>query len=89
MISAFSAASNTATPRSFQLTIADDVSKNALSVFIGSFIYSIVALVALKNGYYGKSGTFCTFVFTTFALVIITFTMGRSYFETRPHGSYN
>jgi hypothetical protein len=27
MISAFSAASNTATPRSFQLTIADDVSK--------------------------------------------------------------
>jgi uncharacterized membrane protein len=75
MISAFSAASNTATPRSFQLTIADDVSKNALSVFIGSFIYSIVALVALKNGYYGRAGHFVLFVFTLlfFALVIITF----------------
>jgi uncharacterized membrane protein len=75
MISAFSAASNTATPRSFKLTIADDVSKNALSVFIGSFIYSIVALVALKNGYYGRAGHFVLFIFTLlfFALVIITF----------------
>jgi uncharacterized membrane protein len=53
MISAFSAASNTATPRSFQLTLLM-MCQNALSVFIGSFIYSIVALVALKNGYYGK-----------------------------------
>jgi len=75
MISAFSAASNTATPRSFKLIIADDVSQNALSVFIGSFIYSIVAMVALKNGYYGKAGHFVLFLFTLlfFALVIITF----------------
>ncbi|MGO4822101.1 MULTISPECIES: DUF2254 domain-containing protein [unclassified Flavobacterium] len=75
MISAFSAASNTATPRSFKLIIADDVSQNALSVFIGSFIYSIVAMVALKNGYYGKAGHFVLFVFTLlfFALVILTF----------------
>jgi uncharacterized membrane protein len=56
MVSAFSAASSTATPRSFKLIIGDDVS-NALSVFIGSFIYSIVATVALKNGYYGIAGT--------------------------------
>lgn len=75
MISAFSAASNTATPRSFKLIIADDVSQNALSVFIGSFIYSIVAMVALKNGYYGKAGHFVLFLFTLlfFALVIVTF----------------
>jgi hypothetical protein len=32
MISAFSAASNTATPRSFQLTIADDVKMPYLSL---------------------------------------------------------
>lgn len=75
MISAFSAASSTATPRSFKLITADDVSQNALSVFIGSFIYSIVAMVALKNGYYGKAGNFILFLFTLlfFALVIVTF----------------
>lgn len=75
MIAAYSAASNTATPRSFKLITADDVSQNALSVFIGSFIYSIVAMVALQNGYYGKAGHFILFLFTLlfFTLVIATF----------------
>ena len=75
MISAFAAASNTATPRSFNLIITDDVSRNSLSAFIGSFIFSIVALVALKNGYYGKAGLFTLFVLTLlfFTLVILTF----------------
>ncbi len=75
MISAYSAASSTATPRSFTLIVADDVSQNALSVFIGSFIFSIVASVALQNGYYGTSARFILFVLTLgiFVLVIITF----------------
>ncbi len=75
MLSAFSAASGTATPRSFKLIVADDVSQNALSVFIGSFIYSIVATIALKNGFYGEAGYFTFFILTlvVFAIVIITF----------------
>ena len=75
MISAFAAASSTATPRSFKLVVADDVSQNALSIYIGSFIYSIVASVAFKNGYYGKAGHFVLFILTltVFLLVIITF----------------
>jgi uncharacterized membrane protein len=40
MVSAFSAASSTATPRSFKLIIGMMFSKCS-SVFIGSFIYSI------------------------------------------------
>jgi uncharacterized membrane protein len=75
MLSAFASASNTATPRSFKIVVTDDMSQNALSVFIGSFIFSIVATVALDNGYYGKSGIFILFLFTLalFALVILTF----------------
>ena len=75
MLSAYSAASNTATPRSFKIVVTDDVSQNALSVFIGSFIFSIVATVALDIGYYGKSGRFILFLFTLslFAMVILTF----------------
>ena len=53
MLSAFSAASSSATPRSFPLIVSDDVSQNALSIFIGSFIYSIIATVAFKNDYFG------------------------------------
>lgn len=75
MLSAFSSASSTATPRSYNIVVTDDMSQNALSVFIGSFIFSIVATVALDNGFYGKSGIFILFLFTLslFAFVILTF----------------
>lgn len=39
MVSAYASAGNTATPRAFSLIIADDVSQNALSTFIGVFIF--------------------------------------------------
>ncbi len=75
MLSAFSAASGSATPRSFELIVSDDVSQNALSVYIGSFIFSIVAEIALKNGFYGKAGYFILFLLTilVFIMVILTF----------------
>lgn len=75
MVSSYASASNSATPRSFTLIIADDVSQNSLSTFIGAFIFSIVALIALKNGYYGNAGRFALFTLTiiVFAVVIITF----------------
>jgi uncharacterized membrane protein len=74
MVSAYASASSTATPRSFSLVISDDVSQNALSSFIGAFIFSIVALVALKNGYYDKAGRFVLFVLTLIILTVIIVT---------------
>jgi len=75
MVAAYASASSTATPRSFKLVIADDVSQNALSTFIGAFIFSVVALIALKNGFYQTAGRFALFVLTVsvFALVVVTF----------------
>lgn len=75
MVSAYAAASNTATPRSFVLVIADDASQNALSAFVGAFIFSIVAITAVKNDYYQTGGLFILFVVTAlvFSMVIFTF----------------
>jgi uncharacterized membrane protein len=75
MVAAYASASSTATPRSFSLVISDDVSQNALSTFLGAFIFSIVALTALKNGYYDKAGRFILFALTiiVFAIVIVMF----------------
>lgn len=75
MVSAYASASSAATPRSFPLVIGDDVSQNALSAFIGAFIFSIVALTAVKNDYFGNAGRFVLFVMTgtVFAIVIVTF----------------
>ncbi len=75
MVSAYASASNTVTPRSFSVVVADDVSQNALSTFVGAFIFSIVALTALNNAYFESAGLFVLFALTVFvfASVIITF----------------
>lgn len=75
MVSAFASASMTATPRSFTLVVADNESQNALSTFVGAFIFSIVALTAVLNGYFKPAGLFILFSLTVlvFAAVIFTF----------------
>lgn len=75
MVSAYASAGTSATPRTFPLVIADDVSQNALSTFIGAFIFSVNALVALENSYFGEAGRATLFVLTVgvFGAVILTF----------------
>ncbi|MDX1559642.1 MAG: DUF2254 domain-containing protein [Marinobacter sp.] len=75
MVAAYASASTGATPRSIPLVIADDVTQNALSAFIGAFIFSIVSLVAVKNDLFASAGLFGIFVLTllVFAIVVITF----------------
>mgnify|MGYP006186518433 FL=1 len=75
MVTAYASASNSATPRAFSVVLADDTSQNALSIFIGVFIYGAVALVALKNDLYDHAGRFALFIVSVlvFALVILTF----------------
>ena len=77
MVAAYASASDNATPRSFSLIIADDVSQNALSTFIGAFIYSVVALIAIENGYYDKAGRFVLFALTVLILVLVIVTFVR------------
>lgn len=75
MVASYASAGSSATPRTFPLIIADDVSQNALSTFIGAFIFSVVAIVFLKDGYYLEAGRTVLFLFTVvvFAIVILTF----------------
>lgn len=77
MVSAYASASSTATPRSFPVVVADDVSQNALSTFIGAFIFSIVGLIAVLNGYYEEGGRFTLFALTLIVLVTVVVTFVR------------
>jgi uncharacterized membrane protein len=75
MLASYASASGSATPRAFELVLADDVSQTALSSFIGAFIFAIVSIVALKTGFYDRGGLFILFVLTLaiFAWVVLTF----------------
>ena len=77
MVSAYASASGTATPRTFSLVVADDVSQNALSTFVGVFIFSLVSLVAVLNGFYGQAGRFALFTLTAMILVVVIVTFVR------------
>lgn len=71
MVAAYSAATSNVTPRSTQLLLEDRVAQNALSVFLGSFLYSIVGIIALTMGVYGESGRLVLFVVTILVILII------------------
>jgi len=75
MVAAYASASTGATPRSIPLVIADDVTQNALSAFLGAFIFSIVSLITVQNGLFESAGLFAIFILTllVFAIVITTF----------------
>jgi uncharacterized membrane protein len=77
MVSAYSSVSSSATPRAFALVVADDVSKTALSTFVASFIFSVIALVAIRSGAYGRAGLFFVFVMTIAILAWVIFTFVR------------
>ncbi len=77
MVSAYSAATTNVTPRATRLLIEDKLSHKALSTFLGTFIYSIVGIIALQAGIYGTSGRFILYLVTIVIVVIIIFTLIR------------
>ena len=77
MVSAYASASSSATPRAFTLVVADDQSKTALSAFIAAFIFSVIALIAIKTGFYARTGLFLVFVMTICILGWVVFMFVR------------
>ncbi len=75
VVTALSSASQNATPRAFSLIISDNTSQNAISVFIGAFIFGVVALGFLENKFFtppGQSALLIT-ASSVLALVVLTF----------------
>lgn len=77
MTSAYSAASNSTTPRATLLLIEDSTTQNALSTFIGSFLFSIVGLIVLKAGGYEDAGRFVLFLVTIGVIGLIVISLLR------------
>ncbi|MBB5710024.1 DUF2254 domain-containing protein [Sphingomonas xinjiangensis] len=77
MVSAVSGASSTITPRATQLLVEDSTAQNALSTFIGAFLFSIVGICALSTGIYGKAGRVILFIGTVVVIAVIVVTLLR------------
>lgn len=77
MVSAYSGATSSITPRAVQLLIEDSTSQNALATFLGSFLFAIVGIIALSTGVYGESGRVILFAGTILVIVVIVVTFLR------------
>ncbi|MBH0238063.1 DUF2254 domain-containing protein [Methylobrevis albus] len=77
MVSSFSAATDNVTPRATPLVTEDQTAQNAISVFLGAFIYAVTALVWINLGVFGDEGSLALFVATLAVMVWIVVTFLR------------
>lgn len=77
MVSAYSTATSSVTPRATLLLMQDSTTQNVLSTFLGSFLFSLVGIVALSTGAYGEQGRLVLFVVTVIVIIVIVLTMLR------------
>jgi uncharacterized membrane protein len=74
MIAAFSASTNSVSPRATRLLMEDTTTQNALATFVGSFLFSIVSIILLNTQLYTERGQVVLFLTTILvtALIVIT-----------------
>ncbi len=77
MVAAYATASSATTPRVAELLIQDSSAQNALATFVGSFLFSLVGIIALNAGVYGGSGRVVLFVGTIGVIAVIVITLLR------------
>lgn len=77
MVGAYSAATSNVTPRATRLVMEDITTQNVLATFIGSFLFSLVGIIALSTGLYGESGRVVLFGVTILMIVFIVGTLLR------------
>ncbi|NMK46245.1 DUF2254 domain-containing protein [Achromobacter sp. Bel] len=77
MVAAYGAASSGVTPRATTLVMQDTTTQNALATFIGSFLFSLVGIIALSTGAYGAQGRVLLFAVTIAVVILIIYTLLR------------
>lgn len=77
MVAAYGAASSGVTPRATTLVMQDTTTQNALATFIGSFLFSLVGIIALSTGAYGAQGRVLLFAVTIAVVILIVYTLLR------------
>ncbi|NDJ58514.1 DUF2254 domain-containing protein [Enterobacteriaceae bacterium 4M9] len=77
MVAAYGSATTSVTPRATRLVVEDSTTQNVLATFIGTFLFSLVGIVALNMGAYGEQGRVILFVVTLGVIALIVITLLR------------
>lgn len=77
MVAAYGSATNNVTPRAISLLVEDPTTQNTLSTFVGSFIFSLVGIIALSTGLYGENGRVVLFAATIIVVMLVVYALLR------------
>lgn len=71
LVSALSAASASTSPRAVSLIAGDRAAQTSISVFIGAFLFSILAILGLSAGIYSSAGRMLLFSVTLVVVALV------------------
>lgn len=71
MVTAHAAVTSNTSPRATTLVLDNEVTRHALGVFIGTFLFSLVGIVALKTQLLGSGGHVVLFIITLAVIALI------------------
>lgn len=77
LVAALSSASSTTTPRAVPLIIGDRAAQTSISVFIGAFLFSILAILGLSAGVYSSAGRMVLFSVTLAVVAAVVIALIR------------
>lgn len=75
MVSAYSTATSSISPRATRLLMEDSTTQNVLATFVGSFLYSLIGITALNAGIYGDGNRVILFIVTLAVIILIVVTV--------------
>ncbi|MGY6551693.1 MAG: DUF2254 domain-containing protein [Erythrobacter sp.] len=76
-VSAFAAASSSATPRATALLQEDPTTQNVLATFLGAFLFGLLGLIGLKAQLYDGSGRVILFIATVAVVALVVIALIR------------
>lgn len=77
LTSAYSSATSNGTARATTLLTEDSTIQSSLATFVGSFLFSIVSIAALKISFYGPQGRALLFVATVIVILMLVIALLR------------
>ena len=87
MVTVYRASSAQFTPRAHRLIIQDRTTQNTLAVFIGAYVYALVAIIMRELGVYVDERSFVLFLTTVLVLAIIVIFLIRWVLHLQSFGS--
>ena len=87
MVSVYQASSTQWTPRIHRLIIQDRTTQNTLAVFIGAYVYALIAIIMRELGIYVDDRAFVLFIMTVIVLAVIVIYLIRWVLHLQSFGS--